>query len=143
MAEPARGVLERGILVAQRGGAEEVHVRVRREREREQRAPVAADVRELLDAERLLGEASRPERAEEREGRDVARDHERERRCDAPGAPARQIGAGDEPRERDPDHDRRRRHAGDEQPGGDDELERPLPPQDLPGLAEPSARIAR
>ena len=85
--------------------------------------------------ERLLREASGPECAEERESGDVARDHERERRGDAPEAPAREIRARDEPRERDAEHDRRRGHAGDEQPGGDDELERPLAPEDLPRLA--------
>ena len=84
--------------------------------------------------ERLLREASRPECAEEREGGDVARDHERERRGDAPEAPPRQVRAGDEPGQRDAEHDRRRGHAGDEQPGRDDELEGPLAPEDLPRL---------
>ncbi len=45
-------------------------------------------------AEQVGEEAARAEQPEQAEGGDVARDHERQRRRDAPGAAAGQVGAG-------------------------------------------------
>ena len=109
-AKAARGLLGGRVHAPQSRGGEEVHVRIRGQRERHERTPVAGHLGEALDAdrlERLLDESARGERTEQGERRHEARDHERKRCGEAPQAAARQIGAHDQPGERDADDERR------------------------------------
>ncbi len=109
-AEAARGLLRRGIDASQTRRREEVHVRKRGERERDERSPVAGHLREAIDSDRLehlLDETTWGERSEQGERCDEARDDERKRRREAPQPPSRQIGADDEPGERHADDERR------------------------------------
>ena len=124
-------LLERRVHVAKRGLRQEKDVRIGRERQCRDRAPVAGRVGQALDPERLLEQAALAEEAEQAEGRDVARDHERQRHRDGPGTAAGQVGAGDEPGGRDGDDDCRDDDAGDEQDGVYDEAERGLVPEDI------------
>ena len=66
----------------------------------------------LVEADDGVDEAAGRERGEERERADERRDHERQRNDDAPHPPAREVGAGDEPRERRAERPRRRRDRG-------------------------------
>jgi hypothetical protein len=122
-----RRLLCRRVDAAQAGRREEVDVRVRRERERDECAPVSGHLRDPVHAERLehlLEKASRGESSEERERRDEARDDERKRCRQTPDAASRQIRAHDEPSERDADDERRDDDAECEQSGIPGEIER-------------------
>ena len=125
-AEAARRLLRGGIDAPQARRGQEEHIRVGRERQGEQRAPVAVQLGNGLDAERLerlLEQAARSERAEERERGHEARDDERERGSEPPEPPAGQIRANDEPGERNADGQRGCDDPGAEQGGGDHELD--------------------
>ena len=136
-AEAARGLLRRGIDASQARRGKEENIRVGRERQGEQSTPVPVQLGNGLDAERLerlLEQAARSERAEERERGDEARDDEWERGGEAPEPPAGQIRANDEPGERDADGQCRGHDPGAEQGGGDHELDRGRHGDERPGV---------
>ena len=109
-AEAARGLLEARVGRAQRGRAEQEDVGVGREGQREQRAGESEDLGDPLDPkrsrERLLQQAARTERAEQRERGDVARHDDRQCGQQRDHPVAWHVGSGDEPGERNSDHDR-------------------------------------
>ena len=140
-AEPAPGFLERRIddraapprRAAARRGTSRASARPARPSSR--RSPAAARPR--------AGCCSRParaERAEQAEGGDVARDHERERRADGPELPAGEVGAGRQPGDRDADRHRGECDADDEEPGAPDQLESVRAGQDTPAAASSRRR---
>ena len=64
LAESARRLVERGVEASQCRLGQQEDVRVGRERQCEQRSPVALHIRELLDAERIGEDAARAEEPE-------------------------------------------------------------------------------
>ena len=107
-------------------------------REREDGAPEAVHLGHPLDAERsledLLEEAARPEGRQQDERGDVARDDEGQAGRHGPDAPARHVGTGDEPGERDAEDERDGRDEDDEDGRLGDELKDAVPAQDAPGI---------
>ena len=109
-AERPRGLLHRGVQAAQPGEQGQQQVGVAEQRQREECALEAGDLRHAVHAQRpqeALQRAPRPRRGQVGERADERREDERQHRQHRPGAAQGDVGAHDQPGGRQRDQDRR------------------------------------